>query len=154
VDYGFSYPEYMNNMEKPPDMYIGYIPPLALESTMGHYVGIIDNGALDAMAIVAPDHATKGAEKEAQVKQKKKLDEAKKMRALKEQLQEHERTDRPRRRVTSMALLESMQNEVTIRGGESKAKPKKAKANKAKKPKASSSGDANKDLQGKKRAKR
>ena len=36
VGYGFSYPEYMNNMEKPPDMYIGYIPPLALESTIGH----------------------------------------------------------------------------------------------------------------------
>ena len=71
---------------------------------------IDNNGALDVMAIVAPDHATKGAEKEAQVKQKKKLDEAKKMRALKDaQLREHKRrTDRPHRRVTSIALLESI----------------------------------------------
>jgi hypothetical protein len=85
------------------------------------------------------------------------LADAKKLLLLKEQLLEHERTDRLRRRATSTAMLESIQNDITIQGGKSKAKkPKrKAKANKAKRPKgaASSSGDANKERE-KKRAKK
>jgi hypothetical protein len=82
---------------------------------------------------------------------------AKKLLLLKEQLLEHERTDRPRRRATSTAMLESIQNEITIQGGESKAKkPKfkrKAKANEQGEETTSSSGDANKERK-KKRAKK
>ena len=62
------------------------------------------------------------------------MDDAKKLLLLKEHLQEHERTvsDRPRLRATSTVLSESIQNEVTIRGGKSKAKkPRNAKVNKA-----------------------
>ena len=54
----------------------------------------IDKRALDAMALVEADHGTKEAEKEADVKKKKKLNEAKKLVALKAQLKEIERTDR------------------------------------------------------------
>jgi hypothetical protein len=117
----------------------------------------IDKSALEAMALVEAEHGTEEAEKDAEVKKKKILADAKKLLLLKEQLLEHERTDRPRRRVTSTAMLESIQNEITIQGGNSKAKkPKrKAKANKAKRPKgaASSSGDANEERE-KKRAKK
>ena len=41
VGYGCSYPENMNNVNQPPGMYIGYVPPLALGSTEGHYVGLL-----------------------------------------------------------------------------------------------------------------
>jgi hypothetical protein len=90
----------------------------------------IDNGALEAVVLVETDHATKEAEKEAQVKQKNEVSDTKKMLALKEQLRKYERTDRPRRRVTSTASLLSTQNEFTVRGGGTKAKPKKVRANK------------------------
>ena len=78
----------------------------------------IDKSALEAMALVEPEHGTKEAEKDAEVKKKKKLADAKKLLLLKEQLLEHERTDRPRRRATSTAMLESIQNEITIQGQE------------------------------------
>jgi hypothetical protein len=85
------------------------------------------------MALVEAEHGTQEAEKDAEVKKSKKLAYAKKLLLLKEQLLEHERTDRPRRRATSTAMLESIQNEIMIQGGKSKAKkPKrKAKASKA-----------------------
>jgi hypothetical protein len=44
---------------------------------------------------------------------------------LQEKLEEIEKNDQPRRPATSTALLESIQNQVTIQG--SKAKPKAAK---------------------------
>jgi hypothetical protein len=68
----------------------------------------IDKSALEAMALVEAEHGTKEAEKDAEVKKKKKLADAKKLLLLKEQLLEHERTDRPRRRATSTAMLESI----------------------------------------------
>jgi hypothetical protein len=80
----------------------------------------IDKSALEAMALVKAEHGTKEAEKDAEVKKKKKLADAKKLLLLKEQLLEHERTDRPRRRATSTAMLESIQNEITFQGGKSK----------------------------------
>jgi hypothetical protein len=199
VGYGCSYPENLNEMDQFPDMYTGYLPPLAEESRKKGFSGMskhaitrhehrearkkaaatnsadaeatiaadydaaiadeaIDKSALEAMALVEAEHGTKEAEKDAKVKKKKKLADAKKLLLLKEQLLEHERTGRPRRRATSTAMLESIQNEIPIQGGKSKAKkPKrKAKANKAKRPKgtaSSSSGDANKERE-KKRAKK
>jgi hypothetical protein len=62
----------------------------------------IDKSALDAMALVEAEHGTKEAEKEAETKKKKILADAKKLLSLKEQLLEHERTDRPHRRATSI----------------------------------------------------
>jgi hypothetical protein len=80
------------------------------------------------MALVKAEHGTKEAEKDAEAKKKKKLADAKKLLLLKEQLLEHERDDRPRRRATLTAMLESIQNGITIQGGESKAKKPKRKA--------------------------
>ena len=54
-----------------------------------------DKGALDAMVLVEADHGTKEAEKEADVKKNNKLNEAKKLVAVKAQLKEIERTERP-----------------------------------------------------------
>jgi hypothetical protein len=110
----------------------------------------IDKSALEAMALVEAEHGTKEAEKDAEDKKKKKLADAKKLLLLKEQLLEHERTDRPRRCATSTAMLESIQNEITIQSGKSKAKKPKRKA---KASKAKSSGDANKERE-KNRAKK
>jgi hypothetical protein len=84
--------------------------------------------------------------------EERKLADAKKLVLLKEQLLEHERTDRPRRRATSTAMLESIQNETTIQGGKSK-RPRSLKKRKAKASKAKSPGDANKERE-KKRAKK
>jgi hypothetical protein len=57
----------------------------------------IHKSALEAMALVEAEHGTKEAEKDAEVNlKKKKLADAKKLLLLKEQLLEHERTDRPR----------------------------------------------------------
>ena len=55
----------------------------------------IDKGALDAMVLVEADHGAKEAEKEADVKKNNKLNEAKKLVAVKAQLKEIERTERP-----------------------------------------------------------
>ena len=88
----------------------------------------IDKGALEAMALVIQaDHGTKEVEEEADAKKKSTMDDAKKLVALKKQLTEFERTNRPRRRATSTALLESIQNEVTIQGRNSKSNQSKKK---------------------------
>jgi FAD/FMN-containing dehydrogenase len=67
----------------------------------------IHKSALEAMALVEAEHGTnlKEAEKDAEVKKKKELADAKKLLLLKEQLLQHERTDRPHRRATSTAML-------------------------------------------------
>ena len=89
----------------------------------------IDKGALEAMALVIQaDHGTKEVEEEADAKKKNKLDDAKKLVALKEQLTEFERTDRPRRRAIPTALLESIQNEITMQGRKSKSNQSKKNA--------------------------
>jgi hypothetical protein len=52
VGYGCSYPENLNDMYQPPDMYIGYLPPLAEESTSGHYVGLLRQAkTVEAIAV-------------------------------------------------------------------------------------------------------
>jgi len=103
----------------------------------------IDRLAIASMGLVEAEHATKEAEKKAEAKKKKKLDDAKEL--MKAQLEEFERNDQPRRRVASTALLESIQNSITIQGSKSKAKVKpKAAKGKAAKPKASKGKAANK----------
>jgi hypothetical protein len=88
----------------------------------------IDKSALEAMALVEAEHGTKEAEKDAEAKKKKKLADAKKLLLLlKEQLLEYERTDRPRRRATSSAMLESIQNKITIQLKAVRARPRSLK---------------------------